>query len=193
MFGYSPIPQVRLLTERLVVRLAHEKDAVKIAEYYCHNRDYLQPWEPKRDAGHFTVSGWNARLSLISEYHRQGAAFSFLLLDQTESHVLGVINYSNIIRGVFQACYLGYSLGKQFVGKGLMYEALKESNRYMLEKQQLHRIMANYMPHNQRSGNLLARLGFEREGYAKEYLLINGVWQDHVMTALTHRSRKDSA
>lgn len=28
--------------------------------------------------------------------------------------------------------------------------------------------MANYMPHNQRSGDLLARLGFEKEGYAKE-------------------------
>ncbi|MGL5727678.1 MAG: GNAT family N-acetyltransferase, partial [Plesiomonas sp.] len=89
--------------------------------------------------------------------------------------------------------YLGYSLGKQFVGKGLMYEALKESNRYMLEKQHLHRIMANYMPHNQRSGNLLTRLGFEREGYAKEYLLINGMWQDHIMTALTNRSGKGCA
>lgn len=48
----------------------------------------------------------------------------------------------------------------------------------------MHRIMANYMPHNQRSGNLLTRLGFEREGYAKKYLLIDGTWQDHVLTAL---------
>ncbi|EFE23404.1 hypothetical protein EDWATA_01566, partial [Edwardsiella tarda ATCC 23685] len=43
----------------------------------------------------------------------------------------------------------------------------------------------NYMPHNQRSGALLQRLGFEKEGYAKNYLLINGKWQDHVLTALT--------
>lgn len=51
----------------------------------------------------------------------------------------------------------------------------------------MHRIMANYMPHNQRSGALLARLGFEREGYAKDYLLIDGKWQDHVLTALTNK------
>ena len=36
-----------------------------------------------------------------------------------------------------------------------------------------------------RSGALLARLGFEKEGYAKDYLLIDGQWRDHVLTALT--------
>ena len=45
--------------------------------------------------------------------------------------------------------------------------------------------MANDMPHNKRSGDLLARLGFEKEGYAKDYLLIDGEWRDHVLTALT--------
>ena len=35
------------------------------------------------------------------------------------------------------------------------------------------------------SGALLARLGFEKEGYAKDYLLIDGQWRDHVLTALT--------
>ena len=59
--------------------------------------------------------------------------------------------------------------------------------RYMQRTQHIHRIMANYMPHNQRSGNLLARLGFEKEGYAKDYLLIDGEWRDHVLTALTTR------
>ena len=52
----------------------------------------------------------------------------------------------------------------------------------------MHRIMANYMPHNMRSGNLLAKLGFEREGYARQYLQINGEWRDHVLTALTDNS-----
>lgn len=67
-----------------------------------------------------------------------------------------------------------------------MYEALQPALRYMQRQQRMHRIMANYMPHNQRSGNLLARLGFVREGYAKNYLLIDGKWQDHVLTALTN-------
>ncbi|KFN17466.1 hypothetical protein JM66_20365 [Aeromonas bestiarum] len=34
-----------------------------------------------------------------------------------------------------------------------------------------------------RSGALLERLGFEREGLARDYLMINGRWEDHVLTA----------
>jgi ribosomal-protein-alanine N-acetyltransferase len=46
--------------------------------------------------------------------------------------------------------------------------------------------MANYMPTNKRSGNLLERLGFTVEGYAKDYLLINGSWRDHLLTSGTN-------
>ena len=58
---------------------------------------------------------------------------------------------------------------------------------YAARHQHMHRIMANCMPHNHRSGALLTRLGFEPEGYAKDYLLIDGQWQDHILTALTHK------
>ncbi|MBJ7220590.1 MULTISPECIES: ribosomal protein S5-alanine N-acetyltransferase [unclassified Brenneria] len=186
MFGYRSAPsRVHLTTDRLVVRLAHERDAWRLAEYYSENRDFLKPWEPLRDASHCYPSGWQARLSVINDMHKQGSAYYFLLLDPNENEVWGVANFSNVLRGSFYACYLGYSLGQKWQGQGLMYEALQPALRYMQRQQYMHRIMANYMPHNQRSGNLLARLGFEREGYAKDYLLIDGKWQDHVLTVLT--------
>jgi ribosomal-protein-alanine N-acetyltransferase len=46
--------------------------------------------------------------------------------------------------------------------------------------------MANYMPRNQRSANVLKRLGFVVEGYARNYLLINNHWEDHILTSLTN-------
>ena len=160
MFGYrSNVPKVRLTTDRLVVRLIHDRDAWRLADYYAENRQFLKPWEPIRDDSHCYPSGWQARLSMINEFHKQGTAF--------------------------YACYLGYSIGQKWQGQGMMYEALTAAIRYMQRTQHIHRIMANYMPHNQRSGNLLARLGFEKEGYAKDYLLIDGEWRDHVLTALT--------
>ena len=48
----------------------------------------------------------------------------------------------------------------------------------------LNRVMAGYLPHNERSATLLLRLGFEKEGYARRYLKINGKWEDHILTAL---------
>ncbi len=187
MFGYrSASPKVRLVTSRLVVRLVHERDAYLLADYYAANRDYLKPWEPVRDESHCVPSGWQARLGLITEMHRQGSAYYFILLDPDEKEVYGVANFSNVLRGSFFACFLGYSLGEKWQGQGLMFEALQAAIRYMQRHQQMHRIMANYMPHNQRSGNLLARLGFEQEGFAKDYLLIDGQWRDHILTALTY-------
>ena len=71
-------------------------------------------------------------------------------------------------------------------GKGYMTEGLKSAIDYVFQELNLHRVMANYMPHNQRSGNVLKRLGFVVEGYARDYLLINGKWQDHILTSLTN-------
>lgn len=72
MFGYrSNVPKVRLTTDRLVVRLVHERDAWRLADYYAENRQFLKPWEPVRDESHCYPSGWQARLGMIAEFHKQ--------------------------------------------------------------------------------------------------------------------------
>ena len=47
----------------------------------------------------------------------------------------------------------------------------------------LHRIEAACQPHNQRSINVLENCGFKLEGHARQYLMINGEWQDHALYA----------
>jgi ribosomal-protein-alanine N-acetyltransferase len=100
--------------------------------------------------------------------------------------ILGTCNYTNIVRGPFQACHLGYQVARDREGQGLMAEALRATNAYAFETLRLHRIMANHRPENERSARLLERLGFAREGVAKDYLFIDGAWRDHVLTSLTH-------
>ncbi|HKF75835.1 MAG TPA: 30S ribosomal protein S5 alanine N-acetyltransferase, partial [Candidatus Dormibacteraeota bacterium] len=36
-------------------------------------------------------------------------------------------------------------------------------------------------------GSVLRRAGFVVEGYARDYLLINGRWEDHMLTAIVNR------
>lgn len=100
------------------------------------------------------------------------------------SEVIGYANLSNIIRGAFHACYLGYGLAQERQGKGLMTESLRMVIEYAWNDLLLHRIMANYLPENERSARVLARLGFSIEGYARDYLFIGGAWRDHVLSAL---------
>ena len=61
---------------------------------------------------------------MINEFHKQGSAFYFGLFDPDEKEIIGVANFSNVVRGSFHACYLGYSIGQKWQGKGLMFEAL---------------------------------------------------------------------
>lgn len=71
-----------------------------------------------------------------------------------------------------------------------MYEALTAAVKYTFEEMNLHRIMANYMPANERSGKLLRQLGFTLEGYARDYLLLEGGWRDHILTSLINEHWK---
>ena len=173
-----------LRTENLLVRLLEPSEADKMLTFRQENRQYLEPWEPRRRPEFFTESYWRAHLQAQIQEFKQGSSIALAVLNPADSEVLGVCNFSNIVRGTFQSCHLGYALGERHQGQGIMAEALEPACNYLFEHQMLHRIMANYLPRNERSGRLLARLGFEIEGQAKQFLMINGRWEDHVLTSL---------
>ena len=113
MFGYrSNVPKVRLTTDRLVVRLVHDRDAWRLADYYAENRHFLKPWEPVRDESHCYPSGWQARLGMINEFHKQGSAFYFGLFDPDEKEIIGVANEG---QAEVAAAYPGIAMDKRQV------------------------------------------------------------------------------
>ena len=107
--------------------------------------------------------------------------------------MLGTISVSQVSRFPLYSCYVGYSLAEHAQGNGVMTRALKMACRYMFESHNMHRICATYMPFNQRSEAVLHRVGFEYEGTAKDYLLINGEWQDHILTSLLNPDWKKTS
>ncbi len=60
-----------------------------------------------------------------------------------------------------------------------MAEGLNLLTRYAFNTLGLHRLEANIQPDNTRSLQLVARCGFEKEGYSRNFLFINGAWRDH--------------
>jgi ribosomal-protein-alanine N-acetyltransferase len=177
-----------LLTERLVITVPPRDAAARLLAFYAENRAHLDPWSPPYPEGFFTEVYWRDRIAASHDEFRAGTAIRFVLVERADpdGHVVGNVNLTQIARGPFQACYLGYGLDGRFVGKGYMFEALTAVIRYIFDELRLHRIMANYLPTNERSGNLLRRLGFTVEGYARDYLFINGAWRDHILTSLTN-------
>ncbi len=174
----------RIVTKRLLLRLAIQDDVADILKYYTDNKAYLTPFYPAWSEPFFTAKYWHSEVEVAMSEFIKGQSLRLLIFSQNESTIIGIINFRNFIKGVAQFCTVGYSLAEKEQGKGYMTEALEASIDYVFEELKMHRIMANYMPHNQSSGNLLKRLGFVVEGYARDYLLINNQWQDHILTSL---------
>lgn len=178
------LPATGLTTDRLRLIPAQVVHAESVQAYLLENQTHLQPWEPLRNAAFFERQAVIERLHGMEERNATGDALHLLLFSRGDGQLAGICNFTNIIRGVFQACHLGYSIAEWQQGQGLMHEALTAAIAHVFQDMKLHRIMANYQSDNTRSAHLLARLGFQREGEARSYLLINGAWTDHVLTSL---------
>lgn len=177
----------RFETERLTVRLAGAQDVPEIVRYFRDNREHLRPFDPTRPPGFFEASFWDAQVKQsVSEFFADRAMRLFLFRRGPETRIVGTANFTQIHRGVAQSCSLGYGLAAEAQGQGLMVEALRPAIDFAFGTLRLHRIEADYMPHNRRSGAVLRRLGFVVEGFARDYLMIAGRWEDHVLTSITN-------
>ncbi len=182
-----------LATERLAVRLARPGMEVALARFLVENFEgHLERWSPPATTAFFSAAFWRERLAVAIDEFQAGRSARFVLQAREagpaalDAPILGTCNYTNIVRGPFLACHLGYQIARDREGRGLMTEALRAANAYVFDELRLHRIMAAYRPENERSARLLERLGFEREGVARDYLFIDGAWRDHVLTALAN-------
>ena len=181
----APGSPVHLETRRTIVRLASEHEAPAVLRYYAENREHLRPFDPLRPPQFYDEQFWAAQARQNLELFSADMALRlFVFLKAEPGRVIGNIGFSTFVRGVAQHCTLGYSIGQEFEGKGLMMESLQAAITFVFTSLRMHRIEANYLPHNRRSGNLLRRLGFTAEGYSRDYLQINGAWEDHVRTGL---------
>ena len=179
--------ELTLSTERLVITLPREHQAAAMLDFVMRNRQHLKPWNPPAPESLYTLAHWQGMVAKsTAAFDAQSSVRLWLAQREQPDRVIGSIGYSQIARGPFCSCVLGYQIDQECEGQGLMREALVATNRYMFEAQRLHRIAANYRPENVRSGRLLAKLGFRIEGFAKNYLFIDGAWRDHILTSISN-------
>lgn len=185
-----------LFGKRVMVRTLRLQDIPSILAYFRRNQTHLSPWDPIRPRGFVTEAYWQDQLleNVRSFDDERAIRLGIFHLDSNGKRVMiGTLNLSQFARGPFQAAILGYGLDEQYQGQGFMREALELAIDYAFGPLNLHRLMANAMPRNTRSLGLLKRLGFVEEGYARRYLQIAGVWEDHVLTALTNDAWRDAS
>lgn len=180
-----PVP--KLNTGHCVLRLPEPAEAPAVVAFLKKNRDHLANAGPAWPDDYLTEAYWVNQLTTnLLEFEEERSVRFFIFERSNPEAVVGYANISNIVKGAFHAGILGYGIDKDKEGRSMMKEALQSVITYGFSALNLHRIMANYQPVNERSGGLLRSLGFTVEGYARDYLLINGRWRDHVLTSITN-------
>lgn len=172
-------------SERLILKVLKPNNAQEVLDYYLSNREFLQNWEPQRGKRFYTYEYHQELLKEeYLEYKDKSKLKLWILKKDKPNKIIGSICFSNIIYGNFLSCFLGYKLDRNEINNGYTTEAVKKGVSIMFEEYKLHRVEANVIPENICSIRVLEKAGFEKEGFSKRYLNINGEWKDHVHYAI---------
>ena len=177
-------PEPLLRGDGLYLRPATPADFLPWSQLRAASRAFLEPWEPTWPDDDLTHAAFRRRLKRQEEDIARDEAYAFLIFDQTSDQLLGGVTLGGVRRGVSQTGTLGYWMGAAHAGKGRMTRAVAATVDFAFGRLRLHRVEAACIPDNAPSIGLLQRNGFQREGYARGYLKIDGAWRDHVLLAL---------
>jgi [ribosomal protein S5]-alanine N-acetyltransferase len=183
----DPLPSV--VGEGVILRTPQATDHTEWAALRERSRDFLTPWEPTWPADDLSRSAFRRRIRRYAEDLRSDQSYAFLIFRSSDGRLVGGLTLANVRRGVAQAGSLGYWMGLPYIRHGHMTAAVRVVIPFAFNTLRLHRLEAACIPTNTASIRLLENAGFVREGYAREYLCINGIWQDHLLYGRLKDSR----
>ncbi len=172
-----------IVGETVVLRAPQFSDHAEWAALRGASRDFLTPWEPTWPADDLVRTSFRRRIKRYSEDQRADLAYAFFVFRKSDSVLVGGLTLANIRRGCAQAGSLGYWMGAAYARQGYMTAAVRAVLPFAFGTLRLHRVEAACIPANLASVHLLEKTGFVREGIARRYLCIDGVWQDHLLFA----------
>ena len=153
------------------------------AELRAQSRDFLMPWEPLWASDELSRASFRRRVRHYLRDLREDVGYALFIFSATSGALVGGLTLCNVRRGVTQSCTLGYWVGAKYAKQGYMTAAVRAVIPFVFDQLELHRLEAACLPTNAASIKLLEKTGFKREGLARRYLRINGVWQDHLLYA----------
>jgi [ribosomal protein S5]-alanine N-acetyltransferase len=183
LFGAAS-PALRMEGDRVLLRPPERGDWELWSAVRGESRKFLAPWEPSWTSDALTRSAYRRRLQRYAIDWRTDQGYSFFIFRIEDGALVGGIGLSNVRRGVAETASLGYWVGERFARRGYMTQGLALALAFSFQRLKLHRVEAACLPHNAPSRGLLLKTGFREEGYAREYLCIDGRWQDHVLYAM---------
>jgi ribosomal-protein-alanine N-acetyltransferase len=158
-------------------------DAESLLELNLANRTIFEAITPvSKDDSFYTL---DAHLKLIEDWQQAkklGSRYDFGIFETHNKKLIGTVALYKF--GASEKCVLGYSLDKGHYGKGYATQAVRLILEIAFKELGFHRVEAGVMPRNIGSARVLEKSGFVKEGLLRDYIKINGVWEDHYMFSI---------
>ena len=174
-----PPRSMRILPSKARVRIREPRlsDRKELIALVCGSRKLHHPWVYPPD----NTGTWASYIRNLQSSRNEG----YLVCLISSAEIAGVINISEIVRGLFQSGYLGFYANAIHAGLGYMKEGLSLVLRDAFSRLALHRVEANIQPKNTKSISLVQSCGFHCEGLSPRYLKVGGKWRNHERWAIT--------
>lgn len=173
------------LSTTVRLRSFRREDAEALLQLRIASRTNYEAFQPARDDSYYTLRAQRDEIEEGIFAAERGTDFTFGIFIGPEEELAGRIRLSAVHRGVWLNANVGYFVGTPYAGRGFATEAVKQAAAFAFGEAGLHRLQAAVMPWNAPSLRVMEKAGFRREGLAERYLNINGVWEDHVLFAMT--------
>ncbi len=187
--AFSPI----LVRDPVVLRAAELADHSQWFSLREQSREHLIAWEEDWAPDQLTLSHFKRRLAVQVKDARRGGGLSLLSFRRADRVLVGGVTLTNIRYGASRSGIIGYWVGAPHIRQGYGSASVNALIDHAFDTINLHRLVAACQPENVASQKLLERCGFRREGLAKDYLKINGVWRDHLIYAQTAADRSSQS
>jgi|GEM_PF-91495 len=178
MFEFGDAPPV-LTAERLVLRRIVPEDAAEIFAIFSDPQVTRYTTRPP-------LQTMAEAAALQEEYEACFRARTFLewgIARKLDDQLIGTVTMFHWDRSQGRA-EIGYNLARASWGQGWAGEAVGRLVAFGFDQLELRRWEADVDPRNQRSLDLLERLGFRREGYLEARFNVGGEIQDTVLLGL---------
>jgi ribosomal-protein-serine acetyltransferase len=145
------------------------------------NRVYLREWLPWVDRTHSSEEVREFIARSISQYEAGQGPNTGIRIDGVLVGSIGChpIDWGN------RKTSIGYWIDSAHQGKGVMTQCCRALLQYLFGELGLHRVVIQCATGNTKSCAIPARLGFTREGVARESEWVNDHWVDLVVWAIT--------
>lgn len=169
------------------LRYAHRR---QWHEVRSRNATWLDPWEATDPAGQ-TASVTTYR-AMVRAHNRDATMrgsypWAIFIQDakQSKTQLVGQLIAAPVLWGSMRSTTFGYWVDQAWAGQNIVPTAVALACDYLLKHVGLHRIEINIVPDNRASLRVVEKLGLRSEGIRKDYIHINGAWQDHESFAIT--------